>query len=73
MKLTVKGQVTIPRHIRRHLGISPGGEVDFVISGGRVILKKSDASDEREIEAMRGAATAGFSTDEIMEITRGEA
>ncbi len=75
MKLTVKGQVTVPRHIRRHLGISPRDEVDFVIADGRVILQKSaDAEDEdaRAFLAMRGSAVTKLRTDEVMEITRGE-
>ena len=30
MRLTIKGQVTIPKQIRDHLGIGPGSEVEFV-------------------------------------------
>ncbi len=30
MRVTTKGQVTIPRHVREALGITPNSEVDFV-------------------------------------------
>ncbi len=40
MKVTVKGQVTIPVQIREKLGITPNSEVDFVEEGGRVYTKR---------------------------------
>ena len=42
MRVTTKGQVTIPKEIRTHLGIGPGSEVDFVISGDDVTLVPLD-------------------------------
>jgi len=42
MKVTTKGQVTIPARIRDYLGIYPHTNVDFRIAGGRVILVKPD-------------------------------
>ena len=38
MRITTKGQVTIPQPIREKLGISPAVEVDFVEEKGRVYL-----------------------------------
>ncbi len=40
MRVTTKGQVTIPQHIREKLGITPATEVDFVEEEGRVFLVK---------------------------------
>jgi AbrB family looped-hinge helix DNA binding protein len=40
MRVTTKGQVTIPQHIREKLGITPAIEVDFVEEGGRIFLVK---------------------------------
>ena len=40
MRVTVKGQVTIPQDIREKLGISPADEVDFIEENGRVYLLK---------------------------------
>ena len=39
--ITVKGQVTLPKHIRDALGLTPGTRVDFAVEDGRVVLRKS--------------------------------
>ena len=75
MKVTDKGQVTIPISIRKKTGLLPNTDVEFVVSGGNVILKKSANQRRRGnrlISAMRGRATRKMSTDEIMALTRGE-
>ncbi len=74
MRITTKGQVTIPQPIREKLGISPAVEVDFVEENGRVYLvKKGDASSKtRKYRRLRGIATVKMTTDEIMALTRGE-
>ena len=38
MKVTSKGQVTIPQDIREKMGITPSVEVDFIAEKGRVYL-----------------------------------
>ncbi|KAA0578670.1 AbrB/MazE/SpoVT family DNA-binding domain-containing protein [Azospirillum sp. Sh1] len=73
--LTTKGQVTIPKPIRDRLGIGPGSAVEFEIAeDGRVILKPADRTlpAKSRFERLRGRATAGLSTDQIMALTRGE-
>jgi AbrB family looped-hinge helix DNA binding protein len=74
MKVTIKGQVTIPQHIRQKLGITPACEVDFIEEDGRVYLAKqnSSAKSRKRLRQFRGAATVKMSTDEIMALTRGE-
>lgn len=73
MRVTTKGQVTIPQHIRERLGITPHSEVDFVLEDGKVILVKTeDAPAESAFDEVLGVATTGMSTDEIMALTRGE-
>lgn len=42
MRVTVKGQVTIPKDIREHLGIEAGSEVEFVRDAGSVRLVTVD-------------------------------
>lgn len=71
-KVTTKGQVTIPQAIRDRLGIHPGTVVEFRVSGGAVVLRKrSDGGRGAAIvNRMRGTATSGLSTDEIMRLTR---
>ena len=45
MRLTEKGQVTIPKRIRDKLGVGPGSEVEFVEHGDGVVLRcKSGAA-----------------------------
>ncbi len=73
MKITSKGQVTIPQGIRERLGLLPETEVEFVVKGSTVqIVKKRSGSRGAElIRRMRGTATTKMTTDEIMKLTRG--
>jgi len=74
MRVTTKGQVTIPQEIREKLGITPATEVDFVEEGGRVYLlkRKENAASTRKFARLRGVATVKMTTEEIMALTRGE-
>jgi AbrB family looped-hinge helix DNA binding protein len=76
--VTSKGQVTIPKKVREHLGIGPGTSVDFLPGpDGRVMLVKKaggvrSASPKRSrFAALRGSATVRMSTRQIMALTRG--
>lgn len=69
MRVTKKGQVTIPKAIRARLALTPGAEVDFVVAeDGRVYLTPAP-----RFAALRASATVRMSTDEIMALTRAEA
>jgi AbrB family looped-hinge helix DNA binding protein len=74
MRVTTKGQVTIPLNIREKLGITPAAEVDFVEENGRVYLVKRREKDvaARRFRTLRGIATVKMTTDEIMALTRGD-
>jgi len=75
MKVTTKGQVTIPQEIRERLGIGPGAEVEFEIEGKTVKItptKKVGKVGKQIVGRMRGKATVRLSTDEIMALTRGD-
>jgi AbrB family looped-hinge helix DNA binding protein len=74
MRVTTKGQITIPQHIREKLGITPASEIDFIEEKGRVYLVKKTGEDitTRKFRKMRGIATVKMTTDEIMELTRGD-
>ena len=73
MRVTIKGQVTIPQHIRKKLGITPRAQVDFVEDGSRVYLVKKTGvdADDSPFRRLRGAATVKMTTEEIMALTRG--
>ena len=74
MRLTSKGQVTIPQAFREALGLLPQSEVEFELDGDAVRIRKARKADGRGaalIARMRGTATARLTTDEIMKLTRG--
>ena len=71
MKVTVKGQVTIPQYIREKMGITSNSEVDFVEEKGKVMLVKVvDSRNTRPFSRFRGVASVRMTTDEIMSLTR---
>ena len=80
MRVTSKGQVTIPKHFRQRQGIAPGAEVEFVEKGDDLVLRKAvrgapakrDKELEEYFERFRGTLDLGMSTDEYMELLRGE-
>lgn len=74
MKVTTKGQVTIPLDIREKLHIGPGSEVEFEVQGNviRIIaVKSAQKGGRRIVERLKGRASVKMSTDEIMALTRG--
>lgn len=75
MRITSKGQVTIPIEIREKLGLLANTEVEFEIRGSAVQMKKARRGTKSRgrmiVEHLRGRATSGLSTDEIMALTRG--
>jgi AbrB family looped-hinge helix DNA binding protein len=72
MRVTTKGQVTIPQHIREKLGIVPATDIEFVEEKDRVYIVKKEESESRnnKFRKLRGVATIKMSTDEIMALTR---
>lgn len=74
MRVTSKGQVTIPRQIRNRLGVLPNSEVDFVEEKGRVYLRKSQKSapGPSGLRKLRGVATVRMTTEQILALTRGD-
>jgi AbrB family looped-hinge helix DNA binding protein len=79
VQITSKGQVTIPQEVRNRLGLLPHTEVEFEIVGDHARIRKLKqaagvgARGQRALEALRGTADSGMSTDEIMALTRSEA
>ena len=74
MRVTTKGQVTIPIDVREKLGITPSTEVDFIEEGDRIFLvkRKVKAGTAQKFAKLRGIATVKMTTDEIMKLTRAE-
>lgn len=81
MRLTSKGQVTIPQEIREKLGLHAGTEVEFDVIDDGVCIRKAGTQDRRRqqvrewIARIRGSARNSrvqLTTDQIMALTRGE-
>ena len=72
-KITTKGQVTIPKRLRDHLGLEPGSSVEFELAGdGRVFLQTRRRIPRSRFARLRGSAKPAMTTDELMALTRGE-
>lgn len=75
MRLTSKGQITIPIDIRERLALHPGDEVEIVADDAGVHIVRSAAAPSRGrriVDRLRGRGNVGLTTDEIMALTRGE-
>ncbi|OPY64361.1 MAG: hypothetical protein A4E57_03562 [Syntrophorhabdaceae bacterium PtaU1.Bin034] len=73
MRITSKGQITIPQEIREKTGLLPYTEVEFqMTSDGKacILRTKNVEPKERLVARMKGRATVKMSTDEIMKLTR---
>ncbi len=76
-RITAKGQITIPKWVRDRMSIKPGTPVDFELAtDGRVVLVKAgrkSAARRSAFARVRGFASTGMTTEEIMALTRGDA
>lgn len=78
MRITTKGQVTIPQEIREELGLLPNTEVTFDIVDGEARLRKARRSGKLSrgdgvIGHLRGVRPSNkLTTDEIMALMRGK-
>ncbi len=81
MRVSTKGQVTIPKAVRDRAGIRAGSEVEFDVDGEVITMKRvpsrkrpGKSRGEKIVEALRGSRTANrdLSTDELMRLLRGD-
>jgi AbrB family looped-hinge helix DNA binding protein len=74
MLITSKGQITIPKAFREALGLLPHTDVEFERIGNELYIRKAKESvrGKNLIQAMTGKSDVSMSTDEIMQLTRGE-
>ncbi len=77
MRITSRGQVTIPREIRERFNLLPNTEVEFVVRRNTIQLVKADRPKlprrgELIVRRLRGTGTVRMTTNEIMALTRGE-
>jgi antitoxin PrlF len=75
VRVTEKGQVTIPKELRDELGIGAGSEVDFERVDDTIVIRKvkeGSPRGHRLVERLRGRGDVTMSTDEILALTRGD-
>ena len=77
MRITSKGQLTIPVELREQLGFLPSTEVRFEVDGDALRVVKVPATrgpsrGSQVLRRLKGSATAGLSTEEILALTRPE-
>ncbi|MCY4076564.1 MAG: AbrB/MazE/SpoVT family DNA-binding domain-containing protein [Acidobacteria bacterium] len=75
MKITTKGQVTIPQRLRVKFGLLPHTDVVFEETDGGVVVRpvlSKRALIEERLREVRGVAGGGMSTDDVMRLTRGD-
>ena len=75
MRLTQKGQITVPKKMRDHFGLATGTEVEFeATEAGLLIRPRKDLETQRlraGIRSIRGTANTGLNTEKILRMTRG--
>ncbi len=78
MRITTKGQVTIPVEIREKLGLLPNSEVEFEVVGQAVRMRKvrpvkgAGRRGKSIVQRLRGRGSVRMTTDEILALTRGD-
>jgi AbrB family looped-hinge helix DNA binding protein len=75
MRITSKGQVTIPADLRERAGLLPLTEVDFELDGDSVRIipakaRKRDGRGARVVAHLHGRGDVAMTTDEIMALSR---
>jgi antitoxin PrlF len=81
MRVTSKGQVTIPQDLRRLAGIEPNSDVFFGIENGKITIEPRSAkaeNDNRErlrrflhaLDRLEGTGDPTLSADDVMMATR---
>jgi len=78
MRITSKGQVTIPQEIREEFGLLPFTEVEFIVEPDGVKIVRANSTRRADRGAMvlerlrRSAKHVTMTTDEVMALTRGD-
>ncbi|KQY34093.1 AbrB/MazE/SpoVT family DNA-binding domain-containing protein [Rhizobium sp. Root483D2] len=81
MRVTSKGQVTIPRDLRELAGIAPNSEVIFAMEGGKLTIVPKDGKQELEerlrlerflksLQVLEGTGDQEIDAAELMKMTR---
>jgi AbrB family looped-hinge helix DNA binding protein len=74
MRMTSKGQVTIPQELRERFALGPGAEVEVVATDDGALVRPLAPAGEgsRLVARLRDRADGGLSADEVLRMTRGD-
>jgi AbrB family looped-hinge helix DNA binding protein len=81
MRVSEKGQITIPKYLRELAGIRPNGDVSIHLEGARLVIESAEGAEaaankarlERLLVALRKLEKTGdptISADDVMRATR---
>jgi len=81
MRVTSKGQVTIPRDLRELIGIEPNSEVVFTVEDGRLMLTPKNGAEVQQektrlaglmeaLARLEGTGDPEINADTLMQMTR---
>jgi len=81
MRVTSKGQVTIPRDLRELIGIEPNSEVVFTVEDGRLMLTPKSGTEALKeqtrlaglmetLARLEGTGDPALGADALMQMTR---
>ena len=69
-KVTSKGQITIPKRVRKELKIKTGDTVDFIIENGRVSLVPITKTSTDVFGILSGGGATPRTVEEINELLK---
>ncbi|MCB1384952.1 MAG: AbrB/MazE/SpoVT family DNA-binding domain-containing protein [Nitratireductor sp.] len=81
MRISEKGQVTIPKNFRELAGLKPNSEIRILLEGGRVVIERKDVGEEsakaarienflRDLKKLEGSGDPSINADDVMRATR---
>ncbi len=71
MRVTEKGQITIPISLRKRYGLQPNVEVEFVAEVGGIRIQKQGSGSANPFRALRGVVKKRLAVDRYIEDIRG--
>lgn len=74
MRVTAKGQVTIPQELREQLDLGPGAEVEVIAAEGGALVRRVSPRDRGAelVARLRDRADCGMDAEAILRLTRGD-
>ena len=74
MRITSAGQIPLPPELMKQLGFLPDVEIEYQVEGETLLLRKRKPRGKGDhlVSLIKGTVKTGLSTDQIMELTRGE-